>query len=269
MGVFKYKCGLVQLNSGPDISSNIQQASDSIDEAARLGAQLICLPECTPFLGRDKDLIINIESIERALTDLLAKKAKQHGVTIAAAGYRKSGKINKVYNCLFWCDPGTLPISIYEKTHLYDVDIPDGVHYRESDSIEPGQKKAPVLLTQNFGNIAASICYDLRFPECFREQTMAGANVILLPAAFTKYTGESHWEVLLRARAIENLGYMIAPAQTGVHIGKRESWGHSMVVDPWGNIVAQLDEKPGVLIALIDEQKIIDARNKIQSTRPE
>ena len=152
----------------------------------------------------------------------------------------------------------------YDKIHLFDVDIPDGITYRESATVQPGHAVPPVVEVPGLCRVGLSICYDVRFPELYRHLAEAGADVLFIPAAFTAFTGKDHWQVLLQARAIENTAYVVAPAQTGNHGGRRQTHGHSLVIDPWGTVLADAGIGPGLAVAPID----VGHRQRIQAQMP-
>jgi nitrilase len=152
----------------------------------------------------------------------------------------------------------------YDKIHLFDVDIPDGVPYRESATVKPGSDLPPVVEVPGLCRVGLSICYDVRFPELYRHLASTGADLLMVPAAFTAYTGKDHWQVLLQSRAIENTAYVIAPAQTGLHYGRRQTYGHAMVIDPWGIVLADAGQAPGLAMAPID----IDHGERVRAQMP-
>jgi predicted amidohydrolase len=191
--------------------------------------------------------------------------AQRFQVTILGGGSPVPVEQGKVYNTALLVAPNGQELARYEKVHLFDVNLPDGNTYRESETVVAGSRVPPIYPSKELGNIGLSVCYDVRFPELYRQMAQLGAEVLFVPAAFTAHTGKDHWQVLLQARAIENTCYVIAPAQTGRHNALRQSHGHAMVIDPWGVILADAGEMPGVAIAEIVPARLEQVRRQMPS----
>ena len=265
----KFKIAAVQLNSQPDAGQSLEKAYGWISRAAESGACFIALPENFAFLGDEKQKLEQAadisEKVERAIPDW----AREFGVTILGGGYPVPAGKGKVYNRAVIVDPNGDFASSYDKIHLFDVDLSDEETWRESETVEAGKTEAVVYKPDSDGlpPTGLSICYDIRFPELYRRLVIQGADLIAVPSAFTRPTGEAHWEVLLRARAIENSCYVIAPAQCGLHGSHRKTWGHSMIIDPWGKILAQIDDEPGFITAEFEREVLEDVRKRLPSLR--
>jgi len=260
------KIAAIQMASGTNVSANLIEASKQITSAAQAGAKLIVLPENFSIMGfTDADQVKVAEDDGAGpIQDFLSEQAKKNKVWLVSGTIPiKSALENKVYAaCLVYNENGER-VSRYNKIHLFDVhlDITDET-YNESETLEAGNQV--VVVDTPFGKIGIAICYDLRFPELFRQLVMQGAEIIVLPSAFTAITGKAHWEVLLRARAIENLCYVVASSQGGYHVNGRETHGDSMAVDPWGTIIERLPQGSGYIIADID----IDGMHKLRNNFP-
>lgn len=259
------KAAAIQLNSQPDIKKSLSDANRWIEKAVDDGAEFICLPENFAFLGNEKEMYEHAAQIGEAVEDQLPKLADNFGVTIMGGGYPSPAGNGKYYNRSILITPNGDIAASYHKIHLFDVDLSDGEVYRESDHVEPGQVSSVVYKSKNLPAIGFSICYDVRFPELYRQLMERGADLFTVPSAFTKTTGKAHWEVLLRARAIENSTYVIAAAQTGRHGKKRETFGHSMIINPWGTILQDAGTEPGFITADIDLQEMANIRCKLPS----
>jgi nitrilase len=256
----------IQMNSGADVTANLELADSLLASAAADACKLAVLPENFPLMpakGRDKT-----EHAEQTgkgpIQAFLAEAARRHDLWIVAGSMPlASPDPGRVYGgCPVIDDKGQMR-ALYRKIHLFDVDLPDSNEsYRESSSMYPGND--PVLVATPFGRIGLTICYDLRFPELFRTLVDAGATLFTVPAAFTETTGKAHWHVLIRARAIENLAFVIAAGQTGAHPDQRRTFGHSMIVDPWGRILAELPDGNGHIAADID----LAAQQKLRAELP-
>ena len=245
-----FKVAAVQMVSGPSIEANLAAAGELIAQAAAQGARLVALPENCAILGmteRDK-LAARERDGDGPIQDFLSQQSARHGIWLVAGSVPlECGDPGKVRaSCLVFDERG-LRAARYDKIHLFGF-AAEGERYDEAATIEPGS--VPVAIDSPFGRLALSICYDVRFPELYRG--LGEIDIILVPSAFTATTGRAHWETLLRARAIENLAYVLAPAQGGRHPGGRETHGHSMIVDPWGTVLACLPEGPGAVIAEVD-----------------
>ncbi len=256
----------IKMTSLPDLEKNLAQAEELIELAVRRGAELVSLPENFAFLGLEEDKIEQAEQIATQTEKFLKLAAQKFQVTLVGGGFPVPvGKEGKVYNTALLVGPNGQELSRYEKAHLFDVDLPDGNTYRESKTVMAGDKLPDVYHSPELGGIGLSVCYDVRFPELYRHLSKLGADVLFVPAAFTAYTGKDHWQVLLQARAIENTCYAIAPAQTGTHYAMRQTHGHAMIIDPWGVILADAGDLPGVAIAEISPVRLTQARSQMPS----
>jgi deaminated glutathione amidase len=242
----------IQMASGPSVAANLSEAERLIHLAADQGAKLIALPEYFAIMGlKDYDKVqVREKEGHGPIQKFLSKMAKKHGVWLIGGSVPlESNYANKVRNsCLAYDDSGK-QVARYDKIHLFGLDL-GNEHYHEEKTIEAGGEV--VTVDSPFGKIGLSICYDLRFPELFR--LMGDVNIIVIPSAFTETTGKAHWESLIRARAIENLAYVLAPAQGGYHLSGRETHGNSMIVDPWGVILDRLPRGSGIVMAGINPQ---------------
>jgi predicted amidohydrolase len=260
-----FTAALVQLRSGQTVAANIADASALIREAAKAGAQYVQTPEMTSLLVRDRDRLMNLVTEEEHDTALaafrdLARELKIH-LHIGSLAVRFPDARERVANRGFLIGPDGGIIARYDKIHMFDVDLDKGESWRESRTYQPGE--AAITADLPWGRLGMTICYDLRFPALHRALAEAGASFLAVPAAFTQQTGEAHWHVLLRARAIETGSFVFAAAQGGKHEDGRETFGHSLIVDPWGKILAEAGTEPGVVLAKIDPQLSVDARKRI------
>lgn len=254
---------IIQMNSQDDKRANIATALELIDRAAATGARLVALPEVWPYLGPDESQD-PAETIPGPITELLAQRARRHGIYIHSGSiYEKRPGDPGMYNTTVVLDPTGEIIARYSKIHMYDVVLDGVAEYQESASITPGDE---IAMTEIDGiPVGLTICYDLRFPELFRILALKGVQAIILPAAFTLMTGKDHWEPLIRARAIENELYMIAPAQWGTHPPGKWCYGRSMVVDPWGTVVSTVSDGVGIATAIIEPSRVEAVRRQIPS----
>jgi predicted amidohydrolase len=261
----RVKVACIQNCAGPDMSASLAEAEALCRQAASEGAAFLLLPEffsCLKVAEDAFELGVMSEGDHPALPRFreLARETKAWillgSLAIAAAGEKA---LNRSY---LIDDKGDIQAH-YDKIHLFDVDLPGGESYRESDFIQPGDRA--VVAQTPWGAIGLSICYDLRFPDLYRTLAKAGADFLAVPAAFARTSGQAHWHVLLRARAIENGCYVFAPCQPGTHGGERATYGHSLIVDPWGRILADGGEETGYVIAEIDRTEIAKARGMIPS----
>ncbi len=250
------KAAAIQMNSLADVEANLASARSLLEQAHARGVKLAALPENFPIMGRrEADKLEVAEALgEGPIQAFLSRCARELemwiiGGTIPIRSETRAGKVAAA--SLVFDDTGRF-VARYDKIHLFDVDLPDREErYRESATIAPGSK--PVVVATPLGRVGLSVCYDVRFPELFRHLQVQGAEILCLPAAFTAATGRAHWETLIRARAIENLCYVIAPAQSGRHANGRETWGDSMIVDPWGHVLDRVGEVgAGLAVAEID-----------------
>ena len=256
------KCAAIQMASSPTISVNLQEAEKLIAEAARAGAKLVALPENFALMGNHETDKLKAKEVDGSgpIQDFLATVAKKYAVWVVGGTIpMATDDSNKVRaTCLIYNDQGER-VGRYDKVHLFDVNVPGTQEvYRESDSIEPGTE--PQVFDTPFGRLGVAVCYDLRFPEFFRKMSVQGVDILVVPSAFTAETGAAHWEVLLRARAVENLCYVIAPNQGGLHINGRKTFGHSMIIDPWGIVLDCYKTGSGYVLAEIDSERLEKVR---------
>jgi predicted amidohydrolase len=267
MGSWQLRVGAVQLCSTPDLPANLATCRALVDRAAAEGAQLAVLPECFAFLGRGEgDKLPHAESFERGgpILDALRELATRHGIWIVGGGVPEvvPGDARRAYNTAVVVDPRGAIAARYRKIHLFDVDIPGGATLRESDATCPGDEL--VVLDIAGAKVGLSICYDVRFPELYRRLVKdRGAEVLLVPAAFTAHTGAAHWHLLLRARAVEDQAWIVAAAQWGQHNDRRQSFGHTLVVDPWGTLVGEQAAGDGVVLAVLDGETVAQRREQM------
>jgi nitrilase len=240
----------IQMASGPQVSANLSEAERLIEIAVAQGAKLVALPEYFAIMGmKDTDKVaVREKEGSGPIQRFLSRMAKSHQIWLIGGSVPlEASNPKKVRNACLVYDPSGKLAARYDKIHLFNLDL-GNEHYHEDDTIEPGD--GVVVLDTPLGRIGLSICYDLRFPELYR--AMGEVDLIVIPAAFTDTTGKAHWEILVRARAIENLCYVLAPAQGGYHISGRETHGNSMIVDPWGVVLDRLPRGSGVVIASIN-----------------
>lgn len=260
------KFAAIQMTSGPEVAANLVVAETLLAAAAATGAGLAALPENFALMARsDAERLGAAEDDGHGpIQDFLAETARRHKLWLVGGTLPiKTTQPNKVHSaCLLFDDQGRR-VARYDKIHLFDVELPNGEQYRESTVFEPGTE---VVVTDTpFGKLGLAVCYDLRFPELFRAMLGRGAEVFAVPSAFTALTGRAHWDVLVRARAIENLAWVIAPAQGGRHANGRETYGHSMVVSPWGEILTHQENGPGVVLAVCDPLRQREIRAQLPS----
>jgi predicted amidohydrolase len=256
------------MRSGTDTARNAADFEALVREAAGKGARYVQSPEMTGALQRDRKALFS--SLRPQSSDLVVgaaeRLARELGIYVHVGSTAIAREDGKVANRAFLFDPAGNLVTTYDKIHMFDVDLDGGESWRESNTYEPGRETVIADLPEM--RVGLAVCYDLRFPRLFLEQALAGAEVLTTPAAFTRQTGEAHWHILLRARAIENGAWVVSAAQGGRHEDGRETFGHSMVVDPWGRIVAEADhDEPCVVVADIDIKASADARAKIPNLR--
>lgn len=236
--------------SSDDLAANLKAAEAFVREAADTGARLVALPENFPFLRREGRPVPCRQPLDGPIVEAVRGWARELGVWILAGTFPEARADDERFHntSVLVADDGALA-AVYRKIHLFDVDLAasGGETYRESATVAPGEEV--VVAETPFGGLGLSVCYDLRFPELYRRMAAAGARFLAVPSAFTPHTGKDHWEVLLRARAIENQAFVLAPAQAGRHSPERASHGRSMIVDPWGIVLAQAGDRPGVIFA--------------------
>ena len=258
-----FRVGLIQLTSGRDVGTNLDTAADLIREAAAGGAGLVLTPEMTNILETDRARLMTCihDEAEDPAPAFFSRLAAELGIHLLIGSLAlRSGGDRLVNRSLLFAPTGEAVLR-YDKIHLFDVDLGQGQSFRESRTYRGGERA--VFHDLPWGRLGATICYDLRFPALYRLLSQAGALFISVPSAFTRITGEAHWHVLLRARAIENGAYVLAPAQAGRHESGRESFGHSLVVDPWGAVIAERPRDPGVLFANLEPSLATAARQRI------
>lgn len=260
-----YLAAAIQMTSLPNLEKNLVQAEELIELAVRQGAELVSLPENFSFLGLEVEKIASGGAIAQASEKFLKTMAQRFQVTILGGGFPVPVDNTRVYNTALLIGPNGQELARYQKVHLFDVNLPDGNNYQESTTVMAGTQLPTVYPSAELGNLGLSICYDVRFPELYRHLAYKGADILFVPAAFTAYTGKDHWQVLLQARAIENTCYVIAPAQTGQHYALRHSHGHAVIIDPWGVILADAGEKPGVALAQINPLRLEQVRRQMPS----
>ena len=247
-----FRAAAIQMASGPSVSANLEEAARLIEDAVSQKAELVVLPEYFCIMGmKDTDkLAVREQPGDGQIQKFLSDTAKRLGIWLVGGSVPlASSESDKVYNsCLVYADNGE-QVARYDKIHLFGLQL-GNEHYAEEKTIKAGNKV--VTVDSPFGRIGLSICYDLRFPELFR--MMNNVDIILVPAAFTAITGRAHWEVLVRARAVENMAYVIAPGQGGYHVSGRETNGDSMIVDPWGVVMERLPRGPGAVVATLDPE---------------
>jgi predicted amidohydrolase len=256
----------VQMTSRANVDENLRIAVHGIAEAARRGAKLVVLPENFAFMGIGEDEKLKIaERIEAPgpILEAVLSSARAAGAWVVAGGMpEKVSDPGKVSNTCVVASPEGRVAAAYRKIHLFDVQIPGAAEFRESRTVEPGDEV--VVVETPLGGIGLSICYDVRFPELYRKLVGAGARLVVVPSAFTLHTGKDHWHPLLRARAIENQIYVLAAAQVGRANERRVCYGHSLIVDPWGTVIAEASDREAVVVAEID----LDFQDKVRRELP-
>lgn len=262
------KVAALQMTSGPDVAANLNEAGGLLEEAAARGALLAALPENFPFMGlhdADKRAVAEGDG-DGPIQDFLASTALRLRMTVVGGTMPlRAGADGRVAAASLVYGPDGERIGRYDKIHLFDVDIPgkagaaNAERYRESAHVAPGS--GAVVVDTPVGRVGLSVCYDVRFPELFRALSAAGAQLLTIPSAFTSPTGRAHWETLMRARAIENLCYVIAPAQSGFHPSGRETYGDTMIVDYWGRVLQRLPRGRGCVVADINLEAQAEVRN--------
>jgi predicted amidohydrolase len=261
-----FDVAVLQMNSGEDKAANVETALRLIDEAAATGARLVVLPEIWPYLGSDAGNRTNAELIPGPITGALAAKAKQHGIYVHGGSIleQRDGE-PKLLNTTVVFDPSGELVAQYSKIHMFDVVLDGIASYRESNTVQRGEEI--VTFDMDGTTVGLAICYDLRFPELFRILALQGAEVIVLPAAFTMTTGKDHWEVLIRARAIENQVYMVSCGQYGPDSAGKWCYGRSLIADPWGTVLATAPDRECVLRATLDLDYLQKVRRQVPSVQ--
>ena len=257
----RLRVALVQLDADGDVTANIERAASLAHEAAETGSRLIALPEYLQYRGTDDGYRASAREIPGPHTEPFSDIARRHHAWILLGSLAEaSGDPKRPYNTSVLLDPSGAVAATYRKVHLFDVSVDRGPVDRESERAMPGEE--PVVADMAGVRLGLTICYDVRFPELYRALALAGAEILAVPSEFKERTGRDHWEVLLRARAIENGAYVIAPAQVGGPPGK-PSFGRSMVVDPWGTVIAQAPDTVGVITAELDLERVAEVRRQI------
>jgi predicted amidohydrolase len=256
---------MIQMRSGLTPAANIEAAVRMIGEAKAAGAEYVLTPEMTNIMEVKRDRLFTTIVDEEADTSLatLRELARKLGIYIHVGSLAIELTPERAANRGFLIDPKGEIAARYDKIHMFDVDLGNGESYRESRTYRPGEQA--VLSDLPWGRLGLTICYDLRFPALYRALAEAGATMLAIPSAFTQQTGEAHWHVLIRARAIENGSFVFAAAQAGKHESGRETFGHSLIVDPWGRILAEGGIEPGVVMAEIDLAEVGKARSRMPS----
>jgi deaminated glutathione amidase len=258
------RVGLCQINSQADKERNISRAEELIDQAASRGARLITLPEYVDYLGPSEGKQAIAETIPGPTTERFAAKARLHDAYILGGSIVELSDVEgKFHNTSTLFDPSGEMVAVYRKIHLFDIDITGNVSANESAKILPGQD---VVTAEVDGHtVGLTICYDLRFPELYRMLALDGAEIMFVPAAFTEFTGKDHWHTLLKARAVENQCFVVAPAQFGPHEPNSKCYGHSLAVDPWGTFLVDAPNKEGVVVADLDFDYLKKIRTEVPS----
>lgn len=258
----KYMIAVVQMDSQNDKGENLKQACASIDEAASKGAKLICFPEVMNLIGKNVGEGGGKEPVDGYTTKRLCEKAREHGVFIQGGSITEEVEGERASrNTSIFISPEGEILGVYRKLHMFDITLSDGTPFRESDRVKAGDDI--VVVPTELGTFGMSICYDIRFPELYRIMALKGAQILFTPASFTMPTGKDHWEPLLRARAIENGCYVIAAGQIGTKPAYA-AYGNSMVIDPWGTVIARAKDMPGITYAEID----LDYQEQIRKQIP-
>jgi predicted amidohydrolase len=260
------KAACLQVNASNDMDANIQFAAGLACDARAAGAELVVMPENVSMMewGRANILAKALPEADHKALHSFKELARETGLWLHTGSLSvllEGGE--KVANRSYLLSPEGEVVAQYDKIHMFDVDLGEGERYRESATFAPGREA--VLAETPWTPIGMSICYDLRFPQLYRTLAQAGAQIMVVPAAFTRVTGKAHWHVLLRARAIETGSFVLAPAQCGEHAGGRQTFGHALIVSPWGAILADAGEQPGYIMATLDLDQVSEARGKVPS----
>jgi predicted amidohydrolase len=265
MSAGTFKAAMIQMRSGLKPAINIDDAARLIGEAKSAGADYVLTPEMTNILAakREQLFVAIVDEESDASLATLRELARQLGIYIHIGSLAIKLSHDRAANRSFLVDPKGDIAARYDKIHMFDVDLADGESYRESRNYKPGEQA--VLADLPWGRLGLTVCYDLRFPALYRALAEAGATMLTIPSAFTRQTGEAHWHVLVRARAIENGSFVFAAAQGGKHENGRDTYGHSLIVDPWGRIIAEGGIEPGIVMAEIDPAEVANARARIPS----
>ena len=260
-----FKAAMIQMRSGLQPGANVDAAVRYIGDAKSAGAEYVLTPEMTNILAANREQLFAAVVEEEADASLatLREVARKLGIYVHIGSLAIKISPDRAANRSFLIDPKGDILARYDKIHMFDVDLADGESYRESRNYRPGE--LAVLADLPWGRLGLTVCYDLRFPALYRALAEAGAIMLAIPSAFTKQTGEAHWHVLIRSRAIENGCFVFAAAQGGRHENGRNTFGHSLIVDPWGRIIAEGGTEPGVIVAEINPAEVANARARIPS----
>jgi deaminated glutathione amidase len=257
----------IQLNSGPDIAANLDLAAAQVRAAQQAGAEFIALPENASLMVADR-----AEKFARAKTEathpalpFFADLARSTGTWIMAGSHAIKLNDQQLANRCYLFNPAGERVAAYDKIHLFDVDLPTGESHRESASFKPGDRA--MLADTPWGKLGMTICYDVRFAALYRKLAQAGASIITVPSAFTVPTGRAHWHILLRTRAVETGCFVLAPAQCGTHDGGRQTFGHSLIINPWGEILAEAHNNTGYILADLDLDEVVRVRSALPSLK--
>lgn len=262
------RVAVTQMNSVPDMDRNLDSVERLVLRAVREGAEVVMFPEGFAYMGPEESKVPFAEPLPQGgrVLQTCANLAKQHSLHLVMGGYWERGAdAKKVINACVHLDPQGVVQKVYRKIHLFDVDLSDGTKLQESAGVIPG--KTPVVTSLPFGLLGLSICYDLRFPELYRKLVDLGAVGLAVPSAFTLTTGKDHWHALLRARAIESQCYVFAPAQTGLHYGTRGSYGHALICDPWGAVIAECSEGESCVVVTVEPERVERIRRALPSLK--
>ncbi len=260
----RFSAAVCQMRSTSDGAENLRQAEELVRAAAAGGATFVATPENTNYLGPHGEKVRLAEGFDGSTCALFSSLARELAIHLLLGSFNeKSPVAGRCFNSSVLFGPDGAQLAVYRKIHLFDVDVPDGVSFRESAMVAPGSEV--VVAATALGPVGLSICYDLRFGELYRALVLRGAQVLTVPSAFTAVTGKAHWETLVRARAIEAQAFVVAPGQVGEHgdSGLRESHGHSMIVDPWGRILAEVPGGIGFAVAEVDLGEVARVRAAI------
>ncbi|MDJ0789141.1 MAG: carbon-nitrogen hydrolase family protein [Myxococcota bacterium] len=257
----------VQLCSNDDLEGNLAAAEHWIEQAVGLGAEWVALPENFAFLRREGQPFPCAQGLDGDILGRMREQARRHGIWLLAGTFPEKAEEERVYNTSTLLSPEGEIVAVYRKIHLFDVDLRDqgGGEFLESKTIAPGSEI--VTADTPFGGVGLSVCYDLRFPELYREMASRGVRFLTVPSAFARETGRDHWEVLLRARAIENQAFVVAPAQWGPHSPDRQSHGRALIADPWGVLLGVAPDRPGLVVADCDLEQLERIRGSLPALR--
>jgi len=260
---YTMRVAAIQMNSGNDVRHNLELARSLVDQAVRQRASYALLPENFAFFGSESEKKSKGEEISTLAQKFLVETAAKYNITITGGGLPMKAASGKFFNSALTANSSGI-FHRYDKLHLFDATPGDNVSYLESTATEAGVLEPKLIPLAEF-NLGMTICYDIRFGALYRAYAKLGAHVLAIPSAFTRLTGTAHWLTLARARAIENTCYVIAAAQTGEHYGGRSTYGHSVIIDPWGEVLQDAGERPGVIVAALDHERVKEVRAKMPS----